>query len=342
MNENRKPKLSVVIPVYQAEASLAECLDDLLAQTFKDFEIILVNDGSRDRSPEICEKYAADYSFIHVFHQENQGPSKARNEGLKRINGEFVTFIDADDRIGPLYLQHFFEMEASPKQAIVFQGYTKHFPDGTIEKTAEGPKTYPKDKFNELFLETNPIRRYPYTHGKMYDAAVIKQHQLSFETHLDVGEDLKFLLDGLFFVQKVIFVPASDYHYILHGASISSGRRLNLRHLELLQEALPQLKATFNFSTETVALVHNELVRIMMRILKGYYIPPLPVAYPERRQVLKTLVEQGYFSLLKVVHSRRLFYRLISRLSLWRWYWALDELLKAQFKKKHYRNNAVS
>ena len=91
------PKISVIIPVYNAESTLRRCVDSVLAQTFTDFECLLINDGSKDRSGEICDEYAARDSRIRVFHKENGGPSAARNFGLNQAKGQYVIFQDADD-----------------------------------------------------------------------------------------------------------------------------------------------------------------------------------------------------------------------------------------------------
>ena len=90
-------QISVIIPVYNAESTLRRCLDSILAQTFTDFECLLINDGSKDRSGEICHQYASNDSRIRVFHQENSGPSVARNFGLNQAKGHYIVFQDSDD-----------------------------------------------------------------------------------------------------------------------------------------------------------------------------------------------------------------------------------------------------
>lgn len=95
------PELSIIVPVYKVEAYLSECIDSILAQTFKDFELILIDDGSPDRCGEICDEYAAKDSRIVVIHQKNQGVSAARNTGLNLARGNYVGFVDSDDWIEP-------------------------------------------------------------------------------------------------------------------------------------------------------------------------------------------------------------------------------------------------
>ena len=95
------PGISVIVPVYKVEKYLHECVDSILAQTFRDFELILVDDGSPDNCGAICDEYAAKDSRIRVIHQENQGLSGARNSGIDVARGEYITFVDADDSIEP-------------------------------------------------------------------------------------------------------------------------------------------------------------------------------------------------------------------------------------------------
>ena len=99
------PKISVIVPVYRAEAFLEDCIESILSQTFSDFEIILVEDGSPDNSGRICDDYAAKYDCISVIHQENQGQAAARNHALIRAKGEWICFVDSDDLIHPRMLE---------------------------------------------------------------------------------------------------------------------------------------------------------------------------------------------------------------------------------------------
>lgn len=103
------PTISVVVPVYKVEQYLNRCVDSILNQTYKDFELILVDDGSPDKAPEICDDYAKKYDFIHVIHQKNGGLSAARNSGiewaLENSDSEWITFIDSDDWVHPKYLE---------------------------------------------------------------------------------------------------------------------------------------------------------------------------------------------------------------------------------------------
>ena len=89
--------ISVIVPVYNSEQTLHRCIDSILGQTYRNFELLLINDGSKDRSGEICDEYASNDSRISVFHQENSGPSAARNFGLTQAKGQYIVFQDSDD-----------------------------------------------------------------------------------------------------------------------------------------------------------------------------------------------------------------------------------------------------
>lgn len=107
------PKISVIVPVYKAEAYLHSCIDSILSQSFSDYEIILVDDGSPDNSGAICEEYAARDPRIAVIHQKNQGQAAARNHALARAKGEWICFVDSDDLIHPQMLQHLYDAALS-------------------------------------------------------------------------------------------------------------------------------------------------------------------------------------------------------------------------------------
>ena len=104
VSETKSPMISVIVPVYKVEPYLAACVDSILAQTFTDFELILVDDGSPDRCGEICDAYAQQDPRVRVIHQENQGLSGARNAGMDIARGEYISFVDSDDMISPRYL----------------------------------------------------------------------------------------------------------------------------------------------------------------------------------------------------------------------------------------------
>ena len=116
-----KPNISIIIPVYNVEAYLADCLDSILAQTFESFEVILVDDGSTDGSPAIAQKYADAHSEqIRYYRKENDGPGLARNFGVSKAKGDYLMFVDSDDIVDPEMLTDLYESALYWKATLSF------------------------------------------------------------------------------------------------------------------------------------------------------------------------------------------------------------------------------
>ena len=132
--------LSIIVPVYNVEEYIAECIDSILAQTYKDWELILVDDGSKDNSGKICDEYAQKDSRIKVIHKENEGLSSSRNTGLDNISGKFVTFVDSDDIIlGEDTLQKLIDIFVGDQELDILQYDVIH----KWQSTEEHKRTYP-------------------------------------------------------------------------------------------------------------------------------------------------------------------------------------------------------
>ena len=141
MVDNTKPKeakvnISIVVPVYNVENYLVECLQSILEQTYKDFELILVNDGSVDKSGEICDEYKKKYDNIKVVHQKNQGQSVARNNGVKLSEADWIMFVDSDDVIHPNLLEYLYRAvtESDCGMAVSERVSADKIPDGFYDK----------------------------------------------------------------------------------------------------------------------------------------------------------------------------------------------------------------
>lgn len=128
------PSISVIVPVYNAEKYLERCIDSILKQTFTNFELLLINDGSTDRSGDICDKYAKTDCRVKVFHQKNSGAVIARKEGLKESTGEYIVFIDSDDYISSIMLDVLFVGSNNGKHDLVLCNYKEITSDGEIIK----------------------------------------------------------------------------------------------------------------------------------------------------------------------------------------------------------------
>ena len=121
------PKISVIVPVYNEEKYLRRCIDSILAQTFTDFELLLIDDGSKDKSGEICDEYAEKDLRVRAFHKLNGGVSSARNIGLDKARGEWICFVDSDDYVNNIFLE---KWQLQSTVDLIIQGYWNVVNDG--------------------------------------------------------------------------------------------------------------------------------------------------------------------------------------------------------------------
>jgi glycosyltransferase involved in cell wall biosynthesis len=178
-------KVSIVIPVYKVEKYLRKCLDSVVAQTYKNIEVILVDDGSPDDCGRICDEYAEIYSFIKVIHQNNQGLSAARNNAVPQSTGEFITFIDSDDFVTPDYVEYLVSLMKKNRAEISVGGTVYQYEKKPIKAPKEETKTgfcsvekalinmnYGQDfsvyAWGKLY-KRELVERNPYPVGKLYE-----------------------------------------------------------------------------------------------------------------------------------------------------------------------------
>lgn len=219
MNETT-PKISVIVPVYKAENYLHRCVDSLLAQTFQDFEILLIDDGSPDRSGEICDEYARKDKRVRVFHKENGGVSSARNVGLDHARGEWICFVDSDDWVGRTYLKSLYIDALNNHAELVVHGYVMLTIDGKkIQFESYSNRLYKLENgLYDMFVEQNLYYRGSPC-SKLYKRFLLVEHGIKFDTDVHYGEDLCFVLDYLSVIQLVYFSSESSYYYIQYGTS---------------------------------------------------------------------------------------------------------------------------
>ena len=216
-----KPEVSVIVPVYNSEGKLDTCIKSLLNQSFKNIEIILVNDGSIDRSGEICDNYARLDDRISVFHKENGGVSSARNLGIDKSSGNYIMFCDSDDWMEYDCIQLLYHKIVDTDSDIIYSGIYR-------EEYFNGRKV--KDKVSgiskELCLNIDELNNYleyilnsiesPFMSpcAKLYRAQIIKSNKLYFDEKMVCLEDFYFNIQFLQNSEKIYLSKHVKYHYI--------------------------------------------------------------------------------------------------------------------------------
>lgn len=207
------PELSIIIPVYQAEKYLRDCLSSVLNQSFENFELILIDDGSTDESASICDEYAKNDSRILVIHQENKGQSAARNKGLKLAKGEFVGFIDNDDRIEPEMFALLLKLAKGNNTDITSCSYSQLNPDGEIvypQKIDETVYSFNNYDGMKEFLSREKLNIYVWT--KIYKRSFLEKNSIRFEEG-KIDEDFLFNFQAYKYSNKSLLVSLPKYIY---------------------------------------------------------------------------------------------------------------------------------
>ena len=194
------PSISIIVPVYNAEKTLNRCVDSILSQTFQDWELLLIDDGSTDRSGEFCDKYASKDQRIKVFHKTNSGVSSARNIGLDYAKGEWVVFVDADDFVKEPYLTHL--LEHSQKQVDLVISYAEIHDGNDIRKESYPSKLVDDTNFESMFIE-NDMHWHTSPWSKLYKRSIIEKHHLRFCEGMHIGEDAVFLYSYMLYSNKI-------------------------------------------------------------------------------------------------------------------------------------------
>lgn len=207
--------VSIVIPAYNAAAFVEKTINSILNQRYKDFELIVVNDGSTDNTLEILERLAKKDDRIRVISQENGGVSAARNTALKHIRGEFISYVDADDSVPPNHLEDLVALMTDDVDLVVGSHDEVRF--GKKPHT-EKVTTFEADEIHDRFIEFDAVVWWPW--GKLFRTSVIKDNNLTYDVNITFGEDHIFnILYAKHMTGKTIVTDKSvyNYHYIRGG-----------------------------------------------------------------------------------------------------------------------------
>ena len=231
--------ISIIIPVYNAEKFLRRCLDSIVNQTYKDLDIVLVDDGSSDNSGTICDEYASKDSRIHVIHQQNGGVSVARQAGLDAIKGEYFIFADADDWVELTMLEKLYLKAKESDADVVVCAFFQETEKGWNYSSQYFPDDIPN---NELIK-----RMLGYLHGscwnKLVRASCAKDVKFS-PSDIYVFEDELFIVKILAKDVKVVYYEEAFYHYCLNKGSLS--QTFNLNSFLSIQKEIGELEMILN------------------------------------------------------------------------------------------------
>lgn len=222
------PVLSIVVPVFNVEEYFPTCVDSLLAQTFTDFELILVDDGSPDGCPAMCDKYASRDSRVRVLHQANSGPQAAVIAGVHLARGTYIGFVDGDDWVSPDMFEHLLLQMLGTDAEIAQCGYRMMSPGGSRGDYAASPElsVYDGTFIRETlapqlltFFQFDDPLMVPARWNKVFSRDLILRNIRYLDTRVRMGEDLNMTLPALLDAKRVACVSEYSYNYRLNERS---------------------------------------------------------------------------------------------------------------------------
>jgi len=244
--------ISVIAPVYNAEKYLNKCIESVIHQTYKNVELILINDGSTDNSADICNEYALSDNRIKVISTSNNGPGAARNIGIENSKGDFIFFVDADDFIEKNALNLLIEKYDQCKADVIVGDFKKIKDDvfnSGHERVFSTSKLLTKqdivDYTRSYLKKPNRFPLFAYSWGRLFKSSIIKENNILFNSDLRTFEDVAFNFDYLNYTNKIYFSEESIYNHLLHDNYSSATMMLSdkPKHLLGFRQALVNISS---------------------------------------------------------------------------------------------------
>lgn len=340
-------RLSVIVPVFNAEKWIRETLDSLVTQTYKNMEVICVDDGSGDSSCAIIEEYQRQYSTIKLVSQKNSGVCAARNTGIAKATGEYIAFMDSDDYVERNMYQDMIEKLESDQSDIVFCEFVRFWADGHKQYTVE-------ESFSDLLKNPHDIRSFLYStescvkgdvlytkdiHGSscrsVFKRSVLCDNNILFHTDLRFAEDQIFVLEYLNCCTKVSYIPEPFVWY--RGWTKKNGyHRFYTNHMNLVkyQEAVIHNNSFYTESEKNAIIGYLQCSTYFMIVNDEFTFNPGAVSmmreYSRNKEFNKMLTLGSFIQKYKIrPEPKRIFLFFLLKLGMW-------ETVKLLYPNKKY------
>lgn len=262
----RESLISIIIPVYNTERYLEQCLVSVINQTYQNIQIVVVNDGSKDESCSICARFAEKDSRIQLISKNNEGVSTARNVGLMYAKGDYVCFIDSDDYVDENFVRDLYELIIQKDDCnLAICGYTEFSDKAIIGQTTGECEIFDQKKAFEKLYRTDSFRGY--VCNKIFVREIIKKHHLEFSTTISVWEDVLFVSEYLRYCNCVIYNPCSYYYYRYHELSASHNQGNVKKAMDVLQA---QITIDHQISNELISVKEIIAKRILLSSIDAF------------------------------------------------------------------------
>lgn len=293
------PKVSIIVPVYNSERYIKQCVNSILNQDYPSFELLLINDGSTDSSLQICEQFCQEDSRIKLFSQKNQGVSASRNKGIEECSGEYILFVDSDDFIEPNCLS---QLLNEPVTDLTYMSSNVLYETQDITSYHLCNK-YLTDK-NEiekeiLHLKINPQNYvyFGYTWNKLFKANIIKEHNIRFIKGLSFYEDDAFTLEYFKYVQTLKTISSCLYNY-----------RVTPNGLTATANSCEEFEMLIDSNVKNITFIsNNELYNYELNRLFGFLLQAIRQAQKQKRKDMQRhLIKKAHSFYLEFIRPRHI------------------------------------
>lgn len=260
-----KPTFSIIVPVYNVEKYLNRCIDSILSQTFEDFEVLLIDDGSNDKSGAICDEYAKSDNRVRVFHKENGGVSSARNVGLDNACGEWALFVDSDDNVNRYYLSKFHQDSDMEIQGAVTINSASDIKEGEL-------------KYNDAVLEIRcaedailrDLNTAPW--AKCFRKSIIDTNNIRFDEDLSYGEDSIFIYEYLCFCSTIRYNSSVGYKYYIFDTGLGHKRHPIEKIVSMYAKQFELYHKILNDSNKQQMFFHRKTLFALREFFLWYHV----------------------------------------------------------------------
>ena len=264
----RKTLVSIIIPVYNVEKYLERCLSSILNQTFTEFEVLAINDGSTDRSLDILKQMAKNDSRLKVIHQENQGVSSARNKGLSLAKGDYIGFVDADDYIEPTMYEKLYDCAITHQcDVVVANVFDESLKSRKVSLKFETERVQVPNSCMDDFLKEHFFKFGHAVWHKLFQRELIEQYHLRFHPYQEVSsEDMVFNLSVLACARSIYYLNEPLYHYVIHENSLTKSYHAKYNMISRCKRSVRLVEQHYNTSRRMIPvfieyLTYTELLR---------------------------------------------------------------------------------
>jgi glycosyltransferase involved in cell wall biosynthesis len=270
------PKVSIIVPVYNSAKHLDKCINSILNQSYSNFEFLLINDGSKDNSGNICDKYALIDERIKVYHKTNGGVSSARNFGITEAKGEYMCFVDSDDYVNSDWLLKYIEGAELNNADIVFQGIIiESESNNRIILTNSIDSFFEKKEINQGIndLLKKDWALFSGTCCKMYKTELIKTNDILYSEGMSINEDGLFTIEYCCFIDSIQTLSFAGYHYVTSNSTLTNSQiplDLFFMYSKSLMTAIEKLSKSIGDSIATHRLRSNIAGQLIASIVNEY------------------------------------------------------------------------